>query len=170
MNSNKPQTWKSYEDAVRAIISQHREFLGLEFIEPTSGKVEGKSGYSWNIEIIGYTSGNRKMVLVEVRRKTTRNIIPEEAGALAYRIEDTGAEKGYFVSPLETRLSSGANKIASFEEIGHIQVSVDSTPDNYLLKYLNQAFIKKTEKFVLKEEVTIIARDKDGNLIRKVTS
>ncbi len=132
MNSNKPQLWKSYEDAVRAIISQHREFFGLEFIEPTSGKVEGKSGYSWNIEIIGYTSGNRKMVLVEVRRKTTRNIIPEEAGALAYRIEDTGAEKG--------------------------------------LKCLNQAFIKKTEKFVLKEEVTIIARDKDGNLIRKVTS
>src|SRR3972149_586227 len=130
MNSNKPQTWKSYEDAVRAIISQHREFLGLEFIEPTSGKVEGKSGYSWNIEIIGYTSGNRKMVLVEVRRKTTRNIIPAEAGALAYRIEDTGAEKGYFVSAGEPRLSSGATQLPPLQKAAHIQLAVDSTPDN----------------------------------------
>jgi hypothetical protein len=167
MDSDKPQTWKSYEDAVRAIISQHREFFGLEFIEPTSGKVEGKSGYSWNIEIIGYTSDNRKIVLFEVRRKTTRNIEPKEAGELAYRIEDTGAEKGYFVTPLETRLSSGAYKIANSEEIEHIQVSINSTPDNHLMRYLNNTFLKIAEQLGLKEAWTLTKFDKDGKIISK---
>src|SRR5271157_3012191 len=117
------EPWRTYEDAVRSIITQHKELFELDSVEPAPLELEGKSGNSWNIEIVGYKAGQRRIVIVEVRRKTTRNLEPEEVGGFAYRIEDVGAEKGYMVTPLERGFSIGAAKIADYEEIGHIKVS-----------------------------------------------
>lgn len=151
------QCWRSFEDAVRGIVSQQREFFGLETVEPMSGKVQGKTGYVWNIEVIGYMAG-RKMVLFEVRRKTTRNIEPSEAGELANRIKDTGAEKGYFVTPLNRKLSKGAKKISDFNEIGHVQISVDSTPENHLMRCMNQIFAGLADSIEFDDAVTMELR------------
>jgi hypothetical protein len=163
MKSLKP--WRTFEDAVREIVSQHRDFFGLQSVEPISGKVHGESGYVWNIEVIGYAAKDLKMVLFEVRRKSTRNIEPSEAGELAYRIRDIGATKGYFVTPLDRKLSSGAKKIADFNEIGHIQVSVDSTPENHLMKCVNRVFAAFSDGFDLDDAANIELADKDGNVL-----
>jgi hypothetical protein len=163
----KPQSWRSYEDAFRSIVAQHQDVFGLESVEPIAGHVEGSAGHVWDIEVIGYTSGRRKMVIFEVRKKS-RNIEPEAAGALAYRIEDTGSEKGYFVTPLGRTLSKGARKIADFKQIGHIQLSVDSTPENHVMKYLNDFFVGLTSNMAtLKGELSYELRDKDGNVVSR---
>jgi hypothetical protein len=165
------EPWRKYEDAVRSIIAQHRDLLGLDSVELSPVKLEGKSGNTWNIEIIGYTAGQRKLVLVEVRRKTTRNIEPEEVGGFAYRIEDTGAEKGYMVTPLDRGLSIGAAKIAGYEEIGHINVSVEATPEDYIIQHMNSMFARSTEDVSsaidnVKDEFRFLIKDKSGNLVQ----
>lgn len=165
-----PQTWRTYEDAFRSIIAQHKDVFGLDSVEPIAGHAEGSSGHVWNIEVIGYTSGQLKMVIFEVRKKS-RNIEPEAAGALAYRIEDTGSDKGYFVTPLGRTLSEGAKKIAAFNEIGHIQLKVNSTPENYVMKYLNEFFVGLTATMATtRGQLSYELKDKDGNVIRRGTA
>jgi hypothetical protein len=65
-----PQSWRSYEDAFRRIVAQHDVF-GLDSVEPTARHAEGSSGHVWDIEVIGYTCGHRKMVIFEVRKKSS---------------------------------------------------------------------------------------------------
>jgi hypothetical protein len=162
-----PQSWRSYEDAFRSIVAQHQDVFGLDSVEPTAGHAEGSSGHVWDIEVIGYACGQRKMVIFEVRKKS-RNIEPEAAIAFAGRIEDTGSEKGYFVTPLGRTLSKGARKIADYNEIGHIQLSVGSTPENYVMKYLNDFFVGLTSTMAtFKGELSYELRDKDGNVVSR---
>jgi hypothetical protein len=150
------ESWRSYEDAVRAIIDRHKDLFSLEKVETSSKKIPGVSGYTWNIEVVGYTKQERNLVLFECRRRITRNIEPEEAGGFAYRIENIGAEKGYFVTPLQKGLSKGAKRIADYEKIGHIKISVDSTPEAYLMGYLNEIYLKiKSEQVNLTEHVEV---------------
>jgi hypothetical protein len=159
------QLWRTFEDAVRGIVSQQREFFGVDFVEPAPAKVQGQTSYEWNIEVIGYLSGTRKMVLFEVRRKTTRNIEPSEAGEFAYRIEDTGADKGYFVTPLNRRLSKGARKISEFNQIGHVQISVTSTPENYIMQCMDQVFAGFADSIKFDDSATLELKDDAGNLL-----
>lgn len=170
--SSEKKLWKNYEDAVRAIIGQHRELFGLEAVASAPAKIQGKSGYVWNIEVIGYAVRNRAAVLFEVRRKTTRNVVPEEAGALAFRISDTGASKGFFVTPLGRHLSRGAKQVALAHKIDHAQVSCDATPEQYILNYLNQFFVRVTDHVVLdiKDSFRIFVADKDGKPIREIVA
>jgi hypothetical protein len=74
-----------------------------------------------------------------------RQISPAGASALFGVIEDTGAEKGYFVTKLGKRLSKGAKKYADFKNIGHIQISPDATPEEYLLICLDRYFVRIRE-------------------------
>jgi hypothetical protein len=104
----KTQSWRSFEDAFRVILSQHQNVFGIEAVESAMGSAEGKSGYIWNIEVIAYTSVQRKKVLFEVRRRKG-NVTPGEAAEVAFRIEDTGAAKGYFVTPLGRAASKGVS-------------------------------------------------------------
>jgi hypothetical protein len=165
------EPWRTYEDAVRSIINQHKELFELVSVEPAPVKLEGKSGTSWNIEIVGYKAGQRRIVVVEVRRKTTRNLEPEEVGGFAYRIEDVDAEKGYMVTPLERGFSSGAANLAEYEEIGNINVSVDATPEDYIIQHLNWMFARSTEDVssvtdAIKDEFRLLIKDKDGKLVQ----
>lgn len=171
--SKKGQLWKNYEDAVRAIINQHRSVFGVEAVDPTPNKVAGKSGHNWDIEITAYTSPKRKDVIVEVRR-IKRNLEPAEAAELAFRVKDTGASKGYFVTPLGRRLSRGAKKIARYWKIGHIEVSDDATAQNYIMKYLDFVYAQFTENMAdiisgIKDHLRLILADKDGNPIREIS-
>jgi len=160
------KSWQSYEDAFRRIVAENKKVFGIESVEKTTGRLKGVSGHVWNIEVIGYASGERKIVIFEVRKKS-RNIEPEETGALAYRIEDTGAEKGFFVTPLGRTLSKGAKKIATFKRIGHVQLSVDSTPENYLMKYLRKFFVGLSSNMgTVRDELSYELRDKDGHVVR----
>jgi hypothetical protein len=115
----------------------------------------------WDIEVVGYRRGTRRLILFEVKLRT-RNVEPETAGGLAYRIEDTGAEKGYFVTALDKGLSKGAEEIANYERIGHIQLSRDSTPDDYIMKCADNLFIGLSETIRLTDEVTAVIVRKNG--------
>ena len=160
------ESWRCFEDAFRAILSQHKDFFGLASVDQQAGQLAGKSGYTWHIEVIAYAKDDGRMVLFECRRKNA-NLKPSEAGELAFRMEDTGAGRGYFVTTLERGLSEGAKKIADYREIGHIQLSADARPDQYVLRFLSQIFVGITDRVSVTDSFYYELRDKDGNIIQK---
>jgi hypothetical protein len=160
------KAWESFEDAFRAILEAHKEFFGLDSVEPAPGTAKAASGYVYNIEVLGYTKGDERLVLFECRRKK-RNVEPGEAGEFAYRILTTGANKGYFVTTLDKGLSEGAKMHADYEQIGHIQLSADATPHEYVMKYLNNFFVGVVGRLTLGGSASFEVRDSKGNLIAK---
>jgi hypothetical protein len=156
--------WRSFEDAVRYIVSQHRDFFGLESVEPQPATAIEKCGRSFDIEVIGYQEGTLKMVYFECRRKTTRNIAPDEAEALAYKIQQSDAGGGYFVTPLGTALSRGATLVANYEQIGHIQVSANATPEQYVMQCINQIFTMITTRVGVRTGGTYQVIGPDGKV------
>lgn len=171
--TKKPKLWKMYEDAVRAIIRQHMQRFGLEVVESTSGTVVGLTG-PWSIEVFGYTSGERKTVLFEVRR-IKRNVTRPQAGEFAFRIQDTGSAKGYFVTPLGRKLTKGARAVAEKTElIHHIEISDDATSENYILQCLGSIFVRATDSMSsviggIKDHFRLLVADEKGNPISEVT-
>lgn len=162
--------WESFEDAFRSIITEHKAFFDLERVEPGPGKVKSESGYVYDIEVVAHAKGDGKTVLFECRRKATRNLEPKDAGEFAFRIDTTGAGKGYFVTTLDKGLSAGAKTIADHAEIGHIQLSCDATPDEYVMKYLGNWFVGVVERLCMHMSVEWEHRDKDGNVISRGTA
>jgi hypothetical protein len=61
--------WRSLELAVRDILDQHKEIFDLATVDTTSGRarLKGKSGQTWNIDVLGRTANGRE-VIFEVRR------------------------------------------------------------------------------------------------------
>lgn len=58
-------------------------------------------------------------------------------GALAYRIQDAGAEGGIIVSLLPHQ--RGAKSIAGADEgIVEVQLNADRSPDEFVMKFLSQ--------------------------------
>jgi hypothetical protein len=83
--------WECFEDAFLWIVDALKECFGLEKVEPGPGKAKSESGYEYDIEVMGYTKGDQKLVLFECRRKS-RNLEPAHAGGFAYRMKTTGAK------------------------------------------------------------------------------
>jgi hypothetical protein len=75
------------------------------------------------------------MILVECRRKK-RKLDQETLGAIAYRIQDTGAEGGIVVTPLQ--LQSDASRIADANEILAVQLDATSTPTDFAMRFLDK--------------------------------
>jgi hypothetical protein len=62
--------------------------------------------------------------------------------------------------------------IAGFEQIEHIEVSEDSTPEFYLMKCLENWFVGLTDGFeyeIEKDSVRLLVADKDGNIVGQVS-
>jgi hypothetical protein len=81
-------TWKTFEDAARAIINYHTAHFNLAEMEPSAAKVMGASGHEWSIEGLGYSLNGRKTVLFECKKRS-RNVEPEQAGGFFFRVQDT---------------------------------------------------------------------------------
>jgi len=160
------KAWESFEDAFRAILEAHKEFFGLDRVEPAPGTAKAESGYVYDIEVMGYSTGDDKLILFECRRRS-RNLEPKDAGELAYRIQTTGAKKGYFVTTLEKGLGEGAKAIADYERIGHIQLSANATAHEHVMKYVNNLFVSVTAKLTLSSSASFEVRDSKGNIIAK---
>lgn len=161
--------WESFEDAFRSIITDHKEFFGLDRVEPSPATAKSVSGYVYDIEVFAYAKGDGRAVLFECRRKS-RNLEPKDAWEFAYRIETTGAVKGYFVTTLDKGLSEGAKTIADYEQIGHIQLSCNATPDEYVMRHLGNWLIGVVERLSLHMTVEWEHSDKDGNVISRGTA
>ncbi|TBV00028.1 hypothetical protein DNJ95_02390 [Stutzerimonas kirkiae] len=138
--------WRAYEELAQSIIKELATEFGLEGIE---GKqiIPGKSGTNWEIDAKGIRSGDSGVILIECRRYLNYRIKQEQMAAVAYRIDDIGAVGGITVSPLEPQ--EGARILAEYENITHMTLDPDSTPENYFVNFLSKAFSKVTETIAI---------------------
>ena len=155
------QSWKSYEDVARYFLNRFRQEFGLERVDPKQ-KIPGSSGTSWEIDAKGVREGdNSAIMLVECRQHRSKRLDQEAVGGLAYRITDTGASGGIIVSPLP--LQDGAKKVAEANNIFHVQLGPDSTPENFAMSFFYKIFVGITQQVTFSEHVSVVITDKDGN-------
>ncbi|HEY4215104.1 MAG TPA: restriction endonuclease [Steroidobacteraceae bacterium] len=128
-------SWKDYEEVACHLLNEFGGRFGLGHVE---GKqiVPGASGTEWEIDAKASQTEGKGFLVVECR-KHTKNISQSQIAALAYTIEDTGADGGIMVTPVD--LQSGALLVARCEGIQHIKLSRDSTTSDYLLEFLGNA-------------------------------
>lgn len=144
MSSEK--AWERYEDVTRQLLLDIREFLGISKVE-SKQQVQGNSGTEWEVDVVAYDNNTGKIVLVECKRWQSK--LPQsEVGGFAYRINDTNAERGIIVTKMG--LQEGAEKVAKYENITFIKLTVDVTnySDDYIAKLSNRLFIKVTNELV----------------------
>jgi len=155
------QTWESYEDVARYFLNHFRQEFGLASVDPKQ-KIAGTSGTSWEIDAKGVRDGaNSAIILVECRQYRSKRLDQEAVGGLAYRIIDTGAAGGIIVSPLP--LQDGARKVAEANNIVHVLLGPDSTPENFAISFFNKIFVGISEQVAISERVSVVLTDKDGN-------
>jgi 2-polyprenyl-3-methyl-5-hydroxy-6-metoxy-1,4-benzoquinol methylase len=137
--------WRSYEQVAHYLLNQMASEFGLRRVEGKQTIRGSRSGTAWEIEAKGVRIGEGEgFIIVECRRYTTSKQRQEQMGGLAYRILDTGAAGGILVSPLG--LQEGAAKVAGAENIQTVILSENSTTTNYLLQFLNIAFLGVTDQ------------------------
>lgn len=145
--SDSEKAWESYEEVAVYLLDQVGDRLGLDF-ERVEGKQHiygSRSGARWELDGKAVTVGDEGFVIIECRRYTTSRLKQEQAAGLAYRITDTGAKGGIFVSPLG--LQEGAKKIADAEGIQEIFMDENSTRSDYMIKFLNRATLGVSAQF-----------------------
>lgn len=153
--SNK--TWRTYEEVAQYLLNQFAEHFKLGRVE---GKqiVPGESGTEWEIDAKGIKTDGEGFLIVECRRYTKSRLNQESMAALAFRIQDTGAQGGIVVSPLE--LQSGAKKVAACSDVIHVTLDPKSTATDYIMKFLNQIFVGMSDTISITDSLHIqIIRD-----------
>ncbi|MGX9726266.1 MAG: restriction endonuclease [Candidatus Electronema sp. VV] len=135
MSENK--SWQSYEDVATYLLNQFAEHFGLECVE---GKqlVPGTSGTDWEIDAKGVAKNGEGFLIVECKHRKGR-LNQAILGSLAYSIQDTGAQGGIVVTPID--LQKGAKKIAAHENIHHVILNPSSTTSQYVLRFLEKVFV-----------------------------
>ena len=132
--------WEKYEIVAAELLERFGEHFGLE-------KVEGKqhvpgSGTEWEIDAKGICEGGEGFMVVECRRHTTAKQDQEKVGGLAFRVQETGAEGGIYVSPLG--FQEGAKKVAAAKNIFEVTLGANSTPHDFMMGFLNKFFLGVT--------------------------
>jgi hypothetical protein len=135
--------WKKYEDVALSVLNELRTEFGIDNFEEKQQVKGKKSGTVWEIDCKGVRNEDKTFVIVECKRYTATKLTQESVGGLAYRITDVGAAGGFIVSPLG--LQEGAQKIAQSANIKSVQISLDSSPEHYLARFLDQIRIGVVE-------------------------
>lgn len=131
--------WNTYEEVATYLLSQCACELGLSKVEGKQIVSGLRSQTEWEIDAKGVSEGNEGFVIIECRRYTTSKQNQEKIASLAYKILETGARGGIIVSPLG--LQEGAQKVARAERIVSVQLSPDSTPHEFAMRFLNKIFV-----------------------------
>lgn len=160
--------WKSYEEVARYVLHQIRDRLGLQEVQGKQD-VSGRSGTVWELDAKGVSSSSGKSVVIECRRYKNR-LKQDAVAAVAYKITDTGSASGIIVSPLP--LQKGGRIIAETEGIQHVELTADSTTEEWLATIGKVLHVGVTvrDTLVMSETITAEVRDKDGNLVDRVSS
>lgn len=151
------KTWNTYEEVAQYLLNQFAEYFELGRVE---GKqiVPGKSGTEWEIDAKGVKADGEGFLIVECRRYTKSRLNQESMAALAFRIQDTGAQGGIMVSPLD--LQMGAKKVATYSKVQHATLDPKSTTSDYVMRFLKQVFVGVSETVGVTESYHIeIIRD-----------
>jgi hypothetical protein len=72
---------------------------------------------------------------------------------LRYRIIDSGAIGGVIVSPLG--LQEGAQKVAAAENIVEVHLDENSTPEQFVMSFLDKIMLGVVDTIKLKDEVKV---------------
>lgn len=146
------KAWENYEKVATHLLNRFADEFGVDCFEGKQ-KVPGKSGTEWEIDAKGVCLENEGFLIVECRRYTTSKLNQEQAGELAFRIQDSGAEGGIFVTPLG--LQEGAKKVASSQDIHNVTLSPNSTPHNFLMRFLNRLMVGVQSDLNLIDEASV---------------
>ena len=109
-------------------------------------------GTTYEIDVIGYRKGNGRLVIFECR-DYAKKLNQEAVRGFAYRIQVTGAESGYIVTPVG--LQSGAKLVADYERINVIRIPRGASPDNYVIQLMHGFLAKVTEKMPFQDEIKV---------------
>lgn len=155
------QRWKTYQEVAAYLLDRVALELGLERVEGEQHVVGQRSGTTWRIDGKGFRVGDEGFVIMEARRYTTSKQKQEQVGGLAYRIIDTGAAGGIMVSPLG--LQEGARKVAAAENIVTVHMDENSTTTDYILEFLNKAFIGVSDTITVTDHARVIVVEAHGD-------
>ncbi|WP_417915997.1 restriction endonuclease [Candidatus Electronema sp. JC] len=146
------KSWQTYEEVVTYLLNKFAEHFGLECVE---GKqhVPGTCGTDWEIDAKGVAKNGDGFLIVECRRYTTSRLDQESVAGLAFRIQDTGAQGGFVVTPLD--LQEGAKKVAAHENIHHVILDPNSTTNQYVLRFLKKVFVGVTASVGISAEARV---------------
>jgi hypothetical protein len=131
--------WLEYERAAADILHRLREQFGFSAVERKQSVPGLVSGTNWVLDAKGVTEESDAFVIIECRRYTTSKLKQEDLGALAFRIQDTGAERGIVISPLG--LQEGAQRVAASANILSVELNADATPQEFALSFLGNLFV-----------------------------
>lgn len=137
--------WLRYEDVTRQLLLDIKNFLGLNKVE-SKQKVQGNSGTEWEVDVVAYDNNTDKIILVECKHRSNSNLSQTLLGGFAYTIKDTNAQRGIIVTTIG--LQEGAEKVAKYENITPIRLTIDVTnnSEDYIARLSNQIFVKVTDR------------------------
>lgn len=148
------EAWEDYEQVAVYLLDKIASALGLERVEGGQEVVGIRSGTTWRIDGKGVKVGGEGFVVIECRRYTTSKQNQEKVAGLAYRMIDTGAAGGIIVSPLG--LQEGAARVAAAEGIQTIHLDQNCTRTDYVLEFLNRAFLGVSDNARLTDGASVI--------------
>lgn len=128
--------WQTYEEVAKWLLDQFAREFGLDQVEGKQLVPGHSSGTSWEIDAKGIRESDGGFMIVECRRHTKSKISQEQIAGLAYRIQDSGAFGGIFVSPLG--FQEGAAKVAARENIFEVTITDTSTPSSFAIGFLGK--------------------------------
>lgn len=137
--------WEAYEEVATALLNQFASHFGLAWVEGKQKLAGLESGTTWEIDAKGVRDPGGAIVVIECRKHLNRKVTQEAIAALAYRIQDIGAEGGILVSPLG--LQSGARSIAEAEEIVEVQLDSNSTAKDFAMRFLGKLMVGASVEF-----------------------
>jgi len=148
-----PKEWESYEQIAVYLLNQVASELGLEWVEDKQKVIGNRSGTQWEIDGKGVKAGGEGFVIIECRRYAKSKQNQAQMAALAYSINDTGAQGGIIVSPLG--LQEGAAKVASAENIQTIHMDQESTRTDYMFRFLETVFLGASDTIHVEEGASV---------------
>jgi len=131
--------WKTYEDVSRYLLDKFKAEFGLKAVEGKQHLVGISTGTEWEIDAKGVSEKNESIVLIEARRHTKAKLNQEDIGAIAFRVQDTGADSAIVVSPLG--LQKGAQMVADTSNITSVEIDANSTPEQFAIKFFGNTVI-----------------------------
>jgi hypothetical protein len=157
----------SYENVAQVLLNEFAEHFGLERVEKKQKIVGVISKRRIEIDAKGVKNGGIGFVVIECKA-FSRNVEAEKLEALAYRIEDAGADGGIIVSPMD--LQEGAKQIAAAEDIVHVKLAVGASMHEYVMQFLNQVMIGLIDNVGVQEKVIVEVETKqpDGSIKKEV--
>ncbi len=146
--------YETYEEVALYLLGRLAAEFGLDRVEEKQPLQGYETGTTWVIDAKGIRESDGAVIIVECRRYTTSKAKQEHVAALAYRIIDTGAADGIYISPLG--MQEGASKVAAARNIVNVRLDPESTTQDYLLRFLNNIYAGLSDKIGLHDHVSCL--------------